>query len=121
VKNNYTTIGAVFGFLGVAIGAFGAHSLKPYIAPELLETYKTGVFYHLIHAAVIFAIGLSAKKEFFNGGLFLAIGIILFSFSLYFYSLTNFKPLAMVTPFGGVSFLVGWLLIIIAAVRLNKQ
>lgn len=121
MKNNYTIIGAVFGFLGVAIGAFGAHSLKPFIVPELLETYKTGVFYHLIHAAVIFAIGLSGKKEFFKGGLFLTVGIILFSFSLYFYSLTNFKPLAMVTPFGGVSFLIGWLLIIIAAVRLNKQ
>lgn len=121
MKNNYTVIGGVLGFLGVAIGAFGAHSLKPYIVPELLETYKTGVLYHLIHAGVIFAIGLSAKKEFFKGALLLTIGVILFSFSLYVYSLTSIKSLAMITPFGGISFLGGWLLIIIAAVRNNRQ
>lgn len=121
MKKSYTVIGGILGFLGVAIGAFGAHSLKPYIVPELLETYKTGVLYHLIHAIVIFAIGLSARKEFFKGGLFLTIGIILFSFSLYIYSLTNIKPLVMITPFGGVSFLIGWFLIIIAEIRNNKQ
>lgn len=120
MKNKYTVIGGVLGFLGVAIGAFGAHSLKPYIVPELLETYRTGVLYHLIHAVAILAIGLAARKEFFKGSLFLTIGIVLFSFSLYFYSVSGFTPLAIITPFGGVSFLIGWLLIIIAAIKLNK-
>jgi len=117
MKNKYVTIGAVLGFLGVAIGAFGTHSLKPYILPDLFETYRTGVMYHLIHAVIITAIGLSAKAEYSKGALFLAIGIILFSFSLYVYSLTGIKFLAMITPFGGVSFLAGWLLLIIASVK----
>ena len=121
MKNKYVTTGAVLGFLGVAIGAFGAHSLKPYISPELLESYKTGVLYHLIHAVIITAIGLSGKTQFNKGALFLAIGIILFSFSLYIYSLTGIKALAIITPFGGVSFLAGWLMIIIASVKKTEN
>jgi uncharacterized membrane protein YgdD (TMEM256/DUF423 family) len=117
MNNKYITTGAILGFLGVAIGAFGAHSLKPFIQPELLDSYKTGVLYHLIHAVIITAIGLSAKKEFYTGALFLTIGIILFSFSLYTYALTGIKALAVITPFGGVSFLIGWLMVIIASVR----
>jgi uncharacterized membrane protein YgdD (TMEM256/DUF423 family) len=117
MKNKITVVGAVLGFLGVAIGAFGAHSLKPYILPELLETYKTGVLYHLIHAVIITSIGLSGKTEYSKGAIFMAAGIILFSFSLYAYSLTGLKQLAIITPFGGVSFLIGWLLIIIAVLK----
>ncbi len=116
----WVTIGAVLGFIGVALGAFGAHSLKPFILPDLLETYKTGVFYHLIHAVVILALGLYAKPEFsVSSWLFLA-GIILFSFSLYIYSVTGIKSLAIITPFGGVSFLAGWLMIIIISLRKKK-
>jgi len=121
MKNKYVTIGAVMGFLGVAIGAFGTHSLKPFILPDLLETYRTGVMYHLIHAIIITAIGLPGKVEYFKGALFLTIGIILFSFSLYVYSLTGLKFLAMITPFGGISFLAGWLLIIIASVKKSGE
>lgn len=121
MKNNWALVGGIFGFLAVALGAFGAHSLKTYINPELLETYKTGVLYHLIHSAVIFAIGVYSRPEFFKSALFFSAGIILFSFSLYIYSITSYKPLAMVTPFGGVCFLIGWLLVIVIAVRLNKK
>ena len=121
MKSNWILTGSVLGFIGVAIGAFGAHSLKPYIMPELMESYKTGVLYHLIHAVIITAIGLSGKTEYYKGALFLTIGIILFSFSLYIYSLTGIKFLAMITPFGGVSFLAGWLLIIISAVKKSKE
>jgi len=117
--NLWIKIGAISGFSGVAIGAFGTHSLKPYILPDLLETYMTGVLYHLIHAVIITTIGLAGKVEYSKGALFLTIGIILFSFSLYIYSLTGIKFLAMITPFGGVSFLAGWLLIIITS--LNKS
>jgi uncharacterized membrane protein YgdD (TMEM256/DUF423 family) len=121
MKNKYITAGAISGFLGVAIGAFGAHSLKPYITPELLESYKTGVLYHLIHAVIITAIGLSGKTQFNKGALFLAIGIILFSFSLYIYAVTGIKALAIITPFGGVSFLIGWLIIIIASFKKTEN
>ena len=121
MKNNWIAVGGISGFLAVAIGAFGAHSLKPYIQPELLETYRTGVLYHLIHAAVITAIGFSGKSEYSKAALFLSTGILLFSFSLYAYALTGITFLAIITPFGGVSFLLGWLLIIISSFRKKEN
>ncbi|QQS36330.1 MAG: DUF423 domain-containing protein [Ignavibacteriales bacterium] len=111
--------GGVFGFFGVALGAFGAHGLKNLLTPELLEVFRTGVLYQLIHSVVILAIGLSGRKEFNVAAIFMSVGIILFSFSLYAYTLSGVKIIAMITPVGGVSFLVGWLLIIIKAVH-NK-
>ena len=113
----WITIGAVSGFLGVAIGAFGAHSLKTYILPGLLENYHTGVLYHLLHAVIITAIGFAGKTEYSKAALFFTMGIILFSFSLYTYSITGIKELAIITPFGGVSFLTGWILIIVNSLR----
>ncbi len=117
MKNYWITTGAVFGFLAVAIGAFGAHQLKSILSPEMTDIYKTGVQYHLIHAVIITVIGFFANPRYFKAALFLSIGIILFSFSLYTYTLTSIKPIAIITPFGGVSFLIGWLLIIIASVK----
>ncbi len=117
MKNYWITTGAVFGFLAVAIGAFGAHQLKDILSPEIMEVYKTGVLYHIIHAVMITAIGLYSNPKYFKAALFLSIGIVLFSFSLYIYTLTGIKPLAIITPFGGVSFLVGWLLIIISSLK----
>ncbi len=56
MNKNHIIISAVMGALGVALGAFGAHGLKAILSPELLETYKTGVLYHLIHSVVLLAI-----------------------------------------------------------------
>lgn len=120
-KNIWIAAGGLFGLIGVALGAFGAHGLRDIISPEMLETYKTGVLYELIHAPVILAIGLFGNTGFFKSAVFLSIGIILFSFSLYVYSLTGLKFLAMITPIGGVSFLIGWLLIIVAGYSMNKE
>lgn len=105
--------GGVFGFLGVALGAFGAHGLKNILTPELLEVFRTGVLYQLIHSVVILAIGLSGRKEFNVAALFMSLGIILFSFSLYTYTLSEVKAIAMITPVGGVAFLVGWMLFLL--------
>lgn len=107
-KNYLLMITAVFGFLGVALGAFGAHYLKARLDPEMLKTFNTGVLYHLIHTAVLLFISLSGKKMKTAFYLF-SIGIVLFSFSLYIYSISGIKILAMVTPFGGLAFLTGWL------------
>jgi uncharacterized membrane protein YgdD (TMEM256/DUF423 family) len=104
-------IGGLFGFTGVALGAFGAHIISSGISESLYETYKTGVLYHLIHSVIITAIGLSSYKNLNLPAIFFSIGIILFSFSLYAYSLTGNSAFAMITPFGGVSFLIGWLLL----------
>ncbi len=117
MKNSKTWIitGAIFGFLGVAFGAFGAHGLRNYLTPEMAETYKTGVLYQLIHSIVILSIGFSGKEKFGIAALFFTLGVILFSFSLYLYSLTYTVAFAIITPFGGVCFLIGWLLIVIRA------
>lgn len=120
-ENKWVTIGGVFGFLGVALGAFGAHQLKDTLSPEMMEIFKTGVFYHILHAVVITAIGFYSNPKLYKAALFLSIGIILFSFSLYIYSVTAIKTFAMITPLGGVSFLIGWLLIIIRSISLSKS
>lgn len=119
MKNYWLTIGAVFGFLAVAIGAFGAHQLKDSLTPQMMDNYRTGVMYHLIHAVIITAIGLYASPKYFKAALFLSIGIVLFSFSLYIYSITGITSIAIITPFGGVCFLIGWLLIIISSLKKN--
>ncbi len=110
--SKWVTISAIMGFLGVAIGAFGAHSLKQYLTPETTETFRTGVLYHLIHASVLLALSLSGKPSLMKANKFFLAGIIAFSFSLYFYSLTSIKLIAMITPFGGVAFLAGWAMLI---------
>ena len=115
-NNTWVITGGIFGFLGVAIGAFGAHGLKNYLTPDMLETYHTGVLYQLIHSVVILVIGFSGDEKYKIPAILFTIGIILFSFSLYLYSITYTLAFAIVTPFGGVSFLAGWLMIVVKAV-----
>ena len=110
-------IGGISGFLAVALGAFGAHGLKQHLTPEMLEIYKTGVFYHLIHSVVLFAIGLSSLEKFNKSAIFFSIGILLFSFSLYLYSVTAVMIFAFITPLGGVSLLIGWAMVVYAGVK----
>lgn len=104
----YLIISGVFGFLAVALGAFGAHGLRNILTPQALQTYNTGVLYHLIHSAVLLAIALRGDERFNIAFIFIALGIILFSFSLYALAVTGIKQLGIITPFGGVSFLLGW-------------
>ena len=110
----WVIIGGFSGFLAVALGA---HGLKSHLSPEMLEIYKTGVFYHLIHSVVVFALGLSANEKFNKSAIFFSIGILLFSFSLYLYSVTAVMLFAFITPFGGVSLLIGWALAVYAGVK----
>jgi uncharacterized membrane protein YgdD (TMEM256/DUF423 family) len=120
-KNTHWIItGGIFGFLGVAIGAFGAHGLKNYLTPEMMETYHTGVLYQLIHSIAILAIGFSGDEKYRIAAVFFTVGILLFSFSLYLYSITYAQIFAIITPFGGVSFLIGWLMIVVRAVMSRR-
>ncbi|HVO09094.1 MAG TPA: DUF423 domain-containing protein [Burkholderiaceae bacterium] len=105
--------GCVLGFLGVALGAFGAHALKARLAPELLAVFDTGVRYQLIHALALLAVAWAhtrwpGRALTAAGWLFVA-GTLLFSGSLYVLSLTGVRAWGAVTPFGGVAFLAGWL------------
>ncbi|MFZ1321293.1 MAG: DUF423 domain-containing protein [Ignavibacteria bacterium] len=112
--------GGVFGFLGVALGAFGAHGLKAHLTPEMIEIFKTGVLYQLIHSVVILAVGLAGINKFYKSAFIFSIGIILFSFSLYIYSVTSITFFALITPIGGLAFLIGWLFLIIAGFKFRS-
>jgi uncharacterized membrane protein YgdD (TMEM256/DUF423 family) len=103
-----TRIAAAAGLLAVALGAFGAHGLKDLLAQNgTAAIWETAVFYHFIHAVMLFV--LAERKPFpaVAWWSFLA-GILLFSGSLYLLAATNTRWLGAVTPVGGVGFLLGW-------------
>jgi uncharacterized membrane protein YgdD (TMEM256/DUF423 family) len=108
---NFIRIGAALAFLGVALGAFGAHALRDRLTPAMLQVWNTAVTYHLIHALAIFALGLYARASGADvkvAASLLLAGTLVFSGSLYTLSLTGIKPIGAITPIGGVLFLVGW-------------
>ncbi|MFZ2323542.1 MAG: DUF423 domain-containing protein [Ignavibacteriaceae bacterium] len=116
-KKMWIIISAVSGFTAVAIGAFGAHGLKEKISSEMLEVYKTGVLYQLVHSVVLLVLSLNSFLKPKLPSIFFLLGIILFSFSLYIYSTSGIRFFAMITPIGGLCFLIGWLLIIYKAIK----
>jgi uncharacterized membrane protein YgdD (TMEM256/DUF423 family) len=117
----FLALGAANAFLAVAAGAFGAHGLKARLAPDLLAVFETGARYHFFHALGLLAVGLwlhlRPAPAVTAGGWFLQAGILVFSGSLYVLALTGARWWGAVTPVGGVSFLVGWALLVWAAVR----
>ena len=109
--------GAAFGFLSVALGAFGAHALKARLDDYSMEVYQTAANYQFLHAIVLLIVGTLAMQSttrFLNlsGWLFIA-GIIIFSSSLYGLALTQIKPLGAITPIGGILLLGAWLSLLI--------
>ena len=120
-KKLWIIISAVSGFTAVAIGAFGAHGLNEKLSFEMLEVYKTGVLYQLIHSVVLLALSLNTLIKAKLPLIFFLVGIILFLFSLYIYSTSGIRFFAMVTPLGGFCFLIGWLLIIYEAIKIKSN
>jgi len=116
----FLLIAGVFGFSGVAAGAFGAHALARRIPSERLVTFETAVRYQLWHTFAIFAvvvlrtIGPDAVCETVAGWCFNA-GIVLFSGSLYALALTGRRRWGIVAPFGGLLLLAGWASFVVAA------
>lgn len=106
---NFLRLAAIFGFLGVALGAFGAHGLHDLLVKNGREAnWETAVLYHLVHAAVLVAISLGEKVPRAAWWLF-ASGIVVFSGTLYVLAITNMKWLGAITPLGGLALLGGWL------------
>jgi len=104
---------AILGFLGVALGAFGAHGLKKTLeANAAVGTWETAVLYHLIHAVAILAL---AQRDPVPGWpcRLMAVGVGIFSGSLYILSVTGVKWLGAVTPLGGLAFLAAWGLLLL--------
>jgi uncharacterized membrane protein YgdD (TMEM256/DUF423 family) len=112
------TLAALLGFFGVALGAFGAHGLRGRIPAEGLEIWKTAVLYHLVHAAVLAALGLAGERlrgAAVAAGLFVA-GILVFSGTLYALALSGRPFWGAITPVGGLALLAGWLTLAIAGI-----
>ena len=106
-------LGALSAFVGVAVGAFGAHGLKSRLGEDLLAVFETGVRYQMYHAFALMASAWAAGRwpgalTNASGWLFLA-GTVIFSGSLYALSLTGQRWLGAITPIGGLAFLAGWL------------
>ena len=118
-------LGGLSGLLAVMIGAFGAHGLEPYLSQQMLQRYHTAVDYQFYHALALVATGLlqlhSPSKSLVYAGIAFFTGILLFSGSLYAYSLSGIRSIAMITPLGGLAFIIGWLFFIRAATKLPKQ
>ncbi|MEE3509444.1 MULTISPECIES: DUF423 domain-containing protein [unclassified Pseudomonas] len=119
----FLMLAAFFGFTGVALGAFAAHGLKNRLSAEYLAIFHTGVMYQLVHTLALLAVALLAVqipgRLMTWAGISFVVGIVLFSGSLYLLTLTGVTRLGIITPFGGLAFLVGWLLLGLAAWRLG--
>ncbi len=114
-------IGAISALIGVAAGAFGAHSLRGRLEPDMLAIFEVGVRYQLYHGLALLALGWAQTRwpgplMMVSGWLFV-IGTLLFSGSLYLLSLTGIRWLGAITPLGGLAFLGGWLCLALAVWR----
>jgi uncharacterized membrane protein YgdD (TMEM256/DUF423 family) len=120
----FLSLGAIFAALSVALGAFGAHGLKKIVPAESVATFQTGVQYQFYHAIGLFLAGILFSQ--FPGqwmvrsGYCFLIGIILFSGSLYLLTFLHdtesvgLRRLGIITPFGGLFFIAGWLMMLMA-------
>jgi len=104
-------LGAFLMLLGVGMGAFGAHAVRTRIEPEFYAVFQIGALYHLMHGLALCVLGTverispSARKV---SAIYFAVGIVLFSGSLYALALTGITWLGIITPLGGICFMLGW-------------
>lgn len=112
--------GSLAAFIGVGLGAFGAHGLRGRLSTEMLAVFEVGVRYQMYHAFAILLVGLIRAR--FDGplivtaGWLFGAGIILFSGSLYLLAFTGTTIFGAITPFGGLLFLAGWACLAIGAI-----
>ena len=115
-------LGAAFGLLGVAAGAFGAHALRGRLSEELMAVFRTAVEYQFYHVAALLAVGLLARQApgpwLSASGVGFAFGVVVFSGSLYILALSGVRAWGAVTPIGGLALMVGWLCLIVHVARL---
>lgn len=110
--------GSAVLFIGVALGAFGAHALADRLDDRLLAVFETGVRYQFIHGLALLMLGLRPQGR--GGawaGSFFAAGIVFFSGSLYLLALTGVRPWGAVAPIGGALFLAGWATLLFSTFR----
>jgi uncharacterized membrane protein YgdD (TMEM256/DUF423 family) len=122
--NGWLALGAAFGGAGVVLGAFGAHALKSRLADAALATWQTAVSYQFVHALALLAVGIlirssagAPERLLGVAGAAFALGVLLFSGSLYVLALGGPRWLGPVTPLGGLAFIAGWLVLPVAVLR----
>jgi uncharacterized membrane protein YgdD (TMEM256/DUF423 family) len=114
VNRTLLTVAGTLGLSAVMLGAFGAHGLRDRLG-TLLDVYRTGALYHLVHAVVVLAVALAAdrlRRPRLIAGLFCA-GIVVFSGTLYLLAITATTWLGAITPIGGVLLMAGWAALIV--------
>jgi uncharacterized membrane protein YgdD (TMEM256/DUF423 family) len=131
MHKRFITAGALLGAIAVALGAFGAHGLKKIVPADTVQTFQTAVQYQIYHALAILLTGVLYDKcypKFVRmAGILFLIGIILFSGSLYLITAgkaaetTSFDKAGIITPFGGVAFIAGWLFLFLAAMKKTER
>jgi uncharacterized membrane protein YgdD (TMEM256/DUF423 family) len=121
MKRGGLGVAGLLGFTAVAFGAFGAHGLRDRLGP-MLETYRTGALYHLVHAVAALAVALAGEKL-RRGPMILTLftlGIIVFAGSLYTLAITGVRAFGAVTPLGGLLLLAAWALVALEAFGASK-
>jgi len=131
MHKKFTTTGALLGAIAVALGAFGVHGLKKVVPAETVQTFQTGVQYQMYHALALLLTGLLYEKcsqKFARiAGVLFIIGIILFSGSLYLLTVgkaaetNSFEKSGIITPFGGIAFIAGWLFLFLAVMKKSER
>jgi uncharacterized membrane protein YgdD (TMEM256/DUF423 family) len=122
VKRGGLGLAGALGFTAVAFGAFGAHGLRARISPAMLEVYRTGALYHLVHAVAALAVALAGERL-RRGRLILSLltaGIVVFAGSLYALAITGIGVLGAVTPLGGLLLLAAWAFVALEAAPISK-
>jgi len=120
---------AVLGSIAIILGAFGAHALKKVLLFEQLTSFETGVRYQMYHALFLLFVGTSTlitaktKKRIF---IFVVLGVVLFSGSIYLLSTQtitqiNFKSIGIITPIGGLFFILSWFMLLFDLLKIEKK
>lgn len=113
--------GAIAAFIAVALGAFGAHSLRTRLTPEMLNIFEVGVRYQMYHAFGLIVVAWAKTRwpeaNLNAAGWAFIVGIIIFSGSLYLLSITDTRWLGAITPLGGLAFLAGWAILVWSIAR----
>lgn len=130
MQNKFLATGAILAAAAVATGAFGAHALSNIVNEKAMHTWETAVLYHIFHALALLLCGVLLQqqpcKKLVQAGWFFSIGLALFSGSLYAMVLlqaggaASFRWLGAITPLGGFSFIIGWMLLAVSVAKSKR-
>lgn len=125
MKNWILFLGGLFGFLSIIIGAAGKHLLADNSSEDTMSIFYTGLDFHKLHALMLIVLGISrwlltdkcSQRWITWSSCFFTFGILLFSFGMYFGVMTGNRSFFVLNPFGGVSFMIGWGLLLMWGFR----